>query len=438
MSTDQGYNMTVPAGLPLRNLDHDFNNCDGSILCFEQMQSLTFHNPLWREYLGNRIGLERRYGELLHSYEEAFAAYFGGFYPIDYGFTSSKAMSPENIVKIVLTMAEISMSESSDSSESPFTDEDDTLKRLGWEVIQAKRPRWALLSDTYAAATSATVPSSMKPGLRFSTTQNPYGHDPILLHTEGVSHDELREQIYDAKYQGCIGILIEIVENQYNGRVLDPALLERLTTICAEENLLLAVDETSTAIRCGAPFSFQREEYFHLASPDIVFFGKATGIQGTAVGFDGQFLKRLGILGISRAVAVRKWQSQFQKPVATADLIQGLATLDLAVRGNLTMASRIIGQTIRSFILEQAEKRGHEVKPHDILGGLENLIFVRKDIAGEFLVMGANTAGSWIPWVKWLPRLESDMSRGEVLDEVIGTASRQAREDLSEIFVQKD
>ncbi|KAF4817430.1 hypothetical protein CGCSCA5_v005903 [Colletotrichum siamense] len=419
MSTDQGYNTAVPAGLPLRSLDHDFNNCDGSILCYEQMQSLTLHNPLWREYLGNRIGLERRYGELLHSYEEAFAAYFGGFYPIDYGVTTSKAMNPDNVVKIILTLTEISMSESSDSSESPFTDEDDTPKRLGWEDIQAKRPRWALLSDTYAAAASTTVSSSVKPGLRFSSTQKPYGHDPILLHTEGVSDDELRDQLYEAKEQGCIGIIIEIVENQYNGRVLDPRLLERLATICAEESLLLAVDETLTAIRCGAPFSFHREEYSHVATPDIVFFGKATGIQGTAVDFDGQFLKRLGILGISRTVAVKRWQSQFQKPVATADLIHALATLDLTIRGNLTMASRIIGQTIRSFILEQAEKRGHEVKPQDILGGLESLIFVRKDIAGEFLVMGAKTAGSWIPWVKWLPRLESDMSRGEVLDEII-------------------
>ncbi|KAF5520061.1 hypothetical protein CGCA056_v007970 [Colletotrichum aenigma] len=437
MSTDQGYNMVVPAGLPLRNLDHDFNNCNGSILCFEQMQSLTLHNPLWREYLGNRLRLERRYGELLHSYEEAFAAYFGGFYPIDYGVTTNKAMNPDNIVKIILTLAEISMSESSDSSESPFTDEDDTLKRLGWEDIQAKRPRWALLSDTYAAAASTTVSSSVKPGLRFSSTQKPYGQDPILLHTEGVSDDELRDQLYEAKEQGCIGIIIEIVENQYNGRILDPGLLERFATLCAEESLLLAVDETLTAIRCGAPFSFHREEYSHVASPDIVFFGKATGIQGTAVDFDGQFLKRLGILGISRTVAVKRWQSQFQKPVPTADLIQALATLDLAIRGNLTMVSRIIGQTIRTFILEQAEMRGHEVKPHDILGGLESLIFVRKDIAGEFLVMSAKTAGSWIPWVKWLPRLESDMSRGEVLDEIVGTASHQAREDLSEMLVQK-
>ncbi|KAF4925451.1 hypothetical protein CGCVW01_v003572 [Colletotrichum viniferum] len=438
MPADEGYDMAVPAGLPLRNLDHDFNNCDGSILCFEQMQSLTLHNPLWREYLGNRIGLERRYAELLHSYEESFAAYFGGFCPIDYGVTTSKTMNPDNIVKIILTLAEISMSESSDSSESPFTDEDDTLKRLGWDDIQVKRPRWALLSDTFAAAASTTVSSSVNPGLRFSSIQKSYGHDPILLHTGGVSDDELRDQIYEAKEQGCIGIIIEIVENQYNGRILDPGLLERLATLCAEESLLLAVDETLTAIRCGAPFSFHREEYCHVASPDIVFFGKATGIQGTAVDFDGQFLKRLGILGISRTVAVKRWQSQFQKPVATADLIHALATLDLTIRGNFTMVSQIIGSTIRSFILEQAEKRGHEVKPHDILGGLESLIFVRKDIAGEFLVMGAKTAGSWIPWVKWLPRLELDMSRGEVLDEIIGTASHQAREDLSEMLAQKD
>ncbi|KAF9872320.1 hypothetical protein CkaCkLH20_10147 [Colletotrichum karsti] len=346
-------------------------------------------------------------------------------------------MDPNNIVKIVLTLTELSMSESSDSSESPFTDEDDTLKRLGWEDIQLKKPRWALLSDTYAAALSSPKGHLGSASKSFNS-QKPYGSDPFLLHTEGVSDDELRDQIYEAKEKGCIGIIVEIVENQYNGRVLDPRLFHRLGNLCAEEQILLAVDETLTAIRCGAPFSFQREEYFEVASPDIVFFGKAMAAHGTALGFDGQLLKRFGILGSSRGRAIRKWQSQFQKPLSTSDLIQALATLEIAAKGNFAMSSRIIGQTIRAYILEQAAKRGHQVKPHDILGGLESLIFVRKDIAGELLVMGARTSGSWIPWVKWLPRLESDMSRVEVLEDVIGSSSRQAREDLSKILVSKN
>lgn len=232
-------------------------------------------------------------------------------------------------------------------------------------------------------------------------------------------------------------MIVEIVENQYNGRVLDPGTLRRLASICAEEHLLLAVDETLTAIRCGAPFSFQREEYLDVASPDLAFFGKGIGAQGTAIDFNGQFIKRFGLFGVLCGQAVRKWQSQFHKPLPISDLIYSMATIEIAIRGNFTMLSRIIGQAIRNFILEQAEERGQDSKAQDVLGGLESLIFVRKDIAGKMLVMGANTAGSWIPWVKWFPRLESDMTRSEVLEEVIGSKSRSAREELSNILLKK-
>ncbi|OLN95797.1 hypothetical protein CCHL11_02743 [Colletotrichum chlorophyti] len=357
------------------------------------MQALTTSNPLWREFLGDRMGLERRYGQLLHTYEKAFAGYFGGFVPIDFRPRSSNAMDPDIVVRIVLTMAELSMSESSESSESPSTDEDNALNTLRWEDAQEKKPRWALLSDTYAAATVSSKTSPGNPLTRFSSPKQSYGNDPILLHTEGVSDHQLSDQIYEAKNNGCIGIIVEIVENQYNGRVMDPETLRRLGAICAKEHLLLVVDETLTAIRCGAPFSFQREEYLGVASPDLVFFGKAIGAQGTAVNFDGQFIKKLGILGSSRGRAIRNWQRQFQKPLPTADLIQAMATIDMAVGGNLTMLSRINGQAIRVFVLERAKEQGHEINPPDVLGGLESLIFVRKDIAGEMLVITTGASG---------------------------------------------
>lgn len=65
--------MAFPAGLPLRKLDHNFNNGEGSVLSFDQMRSLTMANPLWREFIDNRLALERRYGKLLHLYEEKFS-----------------------------------------------------------------------------------------------------------------------------------------------------------------------------------------------------------------------------------------------------------------------------------------------------------------------------------------------------------------------------
>ncbi|OHE95194.1 hypothetical protein CORC01_09581 [Colletotrichum orchidophilum] len=332
-------------------------------------------NPLWREFINNRMALERRYGQILHLYEETFANYFGGYVPIHYGTSNHSTMNPETTVQIILTLAELSLSEYSESSESPFTDEDDTLKRMGWEDVHAKKPCWALLSDTYAATTVSSKSASGKSSLKFSGSPNFYGRDPFLLHIDGVSDEELRDQLYIAKEKGCIGIIVEIVETQYNGRVLDRSVLKRLSVMCAEEQFLLAVDESLTAIRCGAPFSFQREEYFDVASPDLVFFGKATGAQGVAISFDGQFVKRFGLSGSSRGRAIRKWQSNFHKPLPTADLIQAMTTIDIAIQGNFMMLSRIIGQAVRNFILEQALERGHEVTAQGVLGGLESLIF---------------------------------------------------------------
>ncbi|KAK1993172.1 hypothetical protein LX36DRAFT_586920 [Colletotrichum falcatum] len=428
--------MAISAGLPLRRLDHNFNNAEGTVLSYDQMQSMTMSNPLWQEFIGSRMALEKRYGQMLQYYEESFATYFGGYMPIDYATSSSRITDPDAVVEMALSLAELSMSESSDSSQSPLTDEDNTLKRAGWEDIQIRKPCWALLSHTYAAATTSSRTSSGKSTLRFFSSQKSYGRRPALIHADGVSDDELREQLSEARKKGCIGIVVEIVEDQYNGRVIDPDMLERLGAMCTEEHLLLAVDETLTAIRCGAPFSFQREEYCNAARPDLVFIGKALGFHGTAIGFDGQFLKRFGVFAGSRRRFIRKWQSRLLKPIALPDLIRAMAAIDLATRGNLAMLSRIIGHAVRAFILEQAEERGHDVKAQDVLGGLESLVFVRKDIAGEFLIMGASTAGEWIPWVKWLPRLERDMCRSEVLENIIGSGSRPAREELSRMLLR--
>jgi adenosylmethionine-8-amino-7-oxononanoate aminotransferase len=107
--------------------------------------------------------------------------------------------------------------------------------------------------------------------------------------------ENLRTEIDLAKQAGCIGLVVEIVANRDCGRVILPAELERIGRVCEEKQLLLAVDETLTAIRCGAPFAFQRPEYQDCAFPDLVFFGKGLVAQGTAVNFGGTFLRKFAI-----------------------------------------------------------------------------------------------------------------------------------------------
>jgi len=92
----------------------------------------------------------------------------------------------------------------------------------------------------------------------------------------------------DAKAQGCFGVVVKTVNSQDNGRLTTPTELQNLRDACTSCGLVLAIDETMTAIRCGAPFAHQRPEYQGI-KPDLVFFGKALGAQGIAVNFDGAY-----------------------------------------------------------------------------------------------------------------------------------------------------
>lgn len=65
-------NLSLPSGMPKQRLDHDFNSAWGSIICFDQLQSITAANPLWNEFLNNRLALEARYDEIFRLYTERF------------------------------------------------------------------------------------------------------------------------------------------------------------------------------------------------------------------------------------------------------------------------------------------------------------------------------------------------------------------------------
>lgn len=60
----------------------------------------------------------------------------------------------------------------------------------------------------------------------------------------------LLRALTDARRRGCIGVIVEIVQNQASGRVLAPHELHNLREVCKETGLLFAVDEALTAIRC--------------------------------------------------------------------------------------------------------------------------------------------------------------------------------------------
>lgn len=280
------------------------------------------------------------------------------------------------------------------------------------------------------------------------TTYHSTASFPLKLTPSG-SHADLRAQLNVAKQQGCIGLLLEIVDTQYNGRVIDPVLLQRARRACAEVNLLFAVDESLTAIRCGAPFSFQREEYAGIDPPDVVFFGRALAAQGSAVKFDAPLVRSLGITDQRmRAAAVRGWQqrrpSQNARPVPPAVLIQAIAAADLAEGRDFPMLSRAVGQTVRGLVMKHVRKKEAclgdsrpALQQHEVLGGLGSLIFVHKDVAAGMKIMGASTSESWMPWVRWFPRLEIEMAQPEALEAIVGQSSLQNRQGLTRTLLQQ-
>ena len=256
---------------------------------------------------------------------------------------------------------------------------------------------------------------------------------------ENVSYDNLSEQLETAKRKGCIGVIVELVLNQNDGAVIAPQDLAILSRVCVEKRLIFAIDETITSIRCGAPFAYHRPEYIsNIKPPDLVFFGKGLSANGTAINFDGSIIRQFGITTAERKrQALRNWQGMFTRPIQLPVLIQALGVLEMAVAGDWIERSRVIGRHIREII--QIRTQGYSTIEYsrDIFGGLDSFIFVRRDIAARFLVMGASLAGPWIPWVRWLPRLDAQLTDRSVLEELMGSASGPARVEMSKTLANK-
>ena len=212
-----------------------------------------------------------------------------------------------------------------------------------------------------------------------------------------------------------------------------PQTMELLSCLCATHGLVFAIDEALTAIRCGAPFTYQRTEYSKTKPPDLVFFGKALGLSGIGIDFGGAFARRFSLTeAAKRRKAIISWQGLVTRPVQLADLIEGLGILEMAVSKDWVARSRAIGGLIRQSIKDRLRADGEDGNSEDLFGGLECLIFVRREIATRFLVMSASLAGPWVPWVRWMPKLDEQMTdRCQLERYIFGSMSGPSREKLA-------
>jgi hypothetical protein len=203
-----------------------------------------------------------------------------------------------------------------------------------------------------------------------------------------------------------------------------------LKAICARHRLLLIVDETMTAIRCGAPFAFQRPEYAaqepHL-QPDLVIFGKGLGVSGMAINFDGALLKGLSYTNAGdRDQTIRFWRALVSRPVGFPMLIEAYGTLRAAEKEEWPARSEQIGDAIRD-ILHELEPRTREP---GVIKGLAAVIALDKKYVMRFGIMGAIRRRS--PIVRWLPKLGAAYAdRRALMENVFGSESRRHRQLLS-------
>ncbi|EXJ92221.1 hypothetical protein A1O3_00771 [Capronia epimyces CBS 606.96] len=444
--------------------DHDFNNFWGSVLGVADLQSRPMANSLIKQYWDDPIQTGRQFSRILAQYTDQFEqvsiSFFGGTLPISFHGHVTDAMCPTTVASLLLRLAIISKSDSPDSiHDSSPVDRTQLASLLGWTERHFESPRWVAVEDSFAAGFGplvsdpeqgfkvrlcAQVPRAEPVFLQANLSAQPAfrahaaGSPSISIRLVDRSPADLVHALSHAKQLGCIGVIVEIVNNQLHGRVTTPEQLRNLMDACKQTGLMLVIDETITAVRCGAPFAHQRPEYRAVGKPDLVFFGKGLGANGIGINFDGPYLQRLGIDAASkRRQAIHDWQAVVTQALHLPVLIEALGILEMATAGDWVGRAQTIGRHLRRIAMTRAEtlKRDRDPSgdPDPVLGGLDSFIFIRKDIAATFLVMGASNAGPWVRWVRWMPRMDRRLTKTSTIESLtsVSAKSRELRKYMS-------
>lgn len=85
----------------------------------------------------------------------SLSSFFRGYLPMDYQTSCSKAMRPTNVSQLAIFLASFALAQGSNTTTDQI-DQATSLKLLNWDENQVLAPRWALLSDSYAASSSSS------------------------------------------------------------------------------------------------------------------------------------------------------------------------------------------------------------------------------------------------------------------------------------------
>lgn len=417
--------------------DHDFHSGWG---CTYSARGTTNNDAqtraLWLQYLSNPTSIERQFHVLLGSYTDLFAEFFGSYYPISLHAHATDALFPTTIASLILNTVctsplildseELRPKANEAPKETGARVRNFSLALLGWTDAHIYAPNFVAVKGTYGAGFGPLACMSTE----WETQAIATGPHPVVVDLKAnPSQEDLDAQFAEAKAQGAIGILLDIVSTE-DGSVLSPAQYAQLKLAAQRNQLLIIADETMSAIRCGAPFAFQRPEYNPASTdvqPDLVIFGKGLGISGVAIGFSGvlthsfAYKRRADILQ-----TILYWRAMVSRPVRLPVLIEALGVLRAAQAENWPARSTEIGRTVREILYELEP----ETKLPEAVRGLGAMIALHKDVAIRLRIQSAIRRRS--PWVRWLPKLDRGLTDRELmLRHVFGKESAGRRGTLS-------
>uniref|UniRef100_A0A8H7KFJ2 Uncharacterized protein n=1 Tax=Bionectria ochroleuca TaxID=29856 RepID=A0A8H7KFJ2_BIOOC len=325
---------------------HDMHNRYGESLTWRSLSTSSRYSELWEKYMTSQRSLD-------HLYHKLFVEdFFGAYYPVAFHGHASDAMVPTTIASLLLHIAAYpsSLFPDSDGSAPPV----DILPLLDWNSSHRQSPRLAILSRSFGAGYGPLA--SICP---FEESKSvACGSPPLVIDLQQTAED-LDSTLTRFKNDGGIALIVQIIESQWPWTVIESKTLQTLSNICSRLKLPVVVDETITALRCGAPFAHQRPDYLEVINPDFVIFGKGLKANGIGVNFDGETLRALSIYQEGdRYRCAFRWHDKHTRAISVPTLIEALFTLDMARDEDWPLRSIEIGRQIRSAIC--AQERGKE------------------------------------------------------------------------------
>ncbi|KAI0433854.1 pyridoxal phosphate-dependent transferase [Xylaria sp. FL1042] len=418
------------------SLDHDFHSAWGSIYTNRSTVGDKEILPLWQEYAVDKASVDRKYKLLLDEYTDLFYKVFSGYYPISMHAHATDSIMPTTIASLILNTTATSPLILDSPSLRPKADEkpeetgmrvrDFALNFLGWDETHVLAPTFVVADNIYGAGYGPLAHASKE----WETSAIAAGPKPIIVNMREADEETLNAQFAEAKTKGAIAVLFDMVSTE-DGLVFLPEKFGIVKACCARNRLLLIVDETMTAMRCGAPFAFQRPEYACEAvefQPDLVIFGKGIGVSGIAIGFGGVMTKGLTYTKSEDIrQTIRYWRALVSRPIRTPILLEALSILRASLAEDWPGQSERIGEAIRD-VLHDLDPR---TKEPDAIQGLGAVIAIDRNIALRYRVMCAIRRRS--PWARLLPKLGSTSAdREELMKQVFGQESQSQRKILSQ------